>query len=82
MQRIVLVRDLGDGLTRFRVRIEGDPCEPNTLMAEQMQNNLLANIAANPHLVACGSGPFQKMQIYHDNAKWILEAEATRRVSS
>jgi len=79
MQRIVLVRDLGEGLTRTRVRIEGDPCEPDSALAEQMQHNLLTNIANNPQLLACGSAMFQRMQMYHDNAKWVIEVEATRK---
>jgi len=79
MQRIVLVRDLGEGLTRTRVRIEGDDCEPDSLLADEMRQYLITNIANNPQLVACGSGPFQKMMMYHDNVKWIVEAEATRK---
>jgi hypothetical protein len=80
MNRIVLVRDLGDGLTRTRVRIEGDPCELGTAIADQMQLHLLTNIANNPHLVDCGSGTFQRLQMYHDNHKWVIEVEATRKI--
>jgi hypothetical protein len=82
MNRIVLVRDLGEGLTRTRVRIEGDQCEPGTAIAEQMQHNLLTNIADNPQLVACGSGTFQRLQMYHDNTKWVIEVEATRKTGN
>ncbi len=81
MNRIVTSRDLGDKLTRFRVRIEGDECEPESVLADQMRQNLLTNIADNPQLVACGSGPFQKMQMYHDNVRWIIEVEATRKTT-
>jgi hypothetical protein len=80
MQRIVTSRDMGDGITRTRVRIEGDPCEPDTLLADQMRQHLLANVAENPQLVACGSGAFQTFKMFHDNTKWIIEAEATRKI--
>jgi hypothetical protein len=79
MQRIVTSRDLGDGLIRTRVRIEGDPCDPDTFLADQMRLHLLSNIAENMHLVNCGSGPFQTLRMFHDNAKWIVEVEATRK---
>ena len=79
MNRIVTSRDLGDGLIRTRVRIEGDACDPDTYLAEQMRHNMLFNIAENPHLVTCGTGPFQTLKMFHDNAKWIIEAEATRK---
>jgi len=79
MQRIVTSRDLGDGLIRTRVRIEGDACEPDTHLSEQMKQYLLISIADNPHLLTCGTGPFQTFKMFHDNTKWIIEAEATRK---
>ncbi len=81
MRRIVTERDLGDGLIKTRVRIEGDDCERDTFLGDQMRLNLLSNIADNPQLVACGTGPFQQLRMYHDNARWIIEVEATRKTS-
>jgi hypothetical protein len=79
MQRIVTTRDMGDGLVRTRVRIEGDPCEPESVMSDQMRQTLLTNIADNPALIACGNAPFQVFKMFHDNTKWVIEVEATRK---
>ena len=78
MNRIVTTRDMGGGTVRHKVRIESDDCEPQSYFAEQVLYMLLQNIAQNPALVACGPGPFQKLAIFHDNQRWIIEAEALR----
>ena len=76
MRRIVTKRDMGDGTTRHRVRIEGDDCPIDGLLGEQSKWLLLQNIVDNPALVACGYAAFQSFRMHHDGGRWIIEAEA------
>jgi hypothetical protein len=76
MQRIVTDRDMNDGTIRYRVRIESDPCEQGSDLAERFRFMLLQNIVDNPALVACGYSPFQTLRMTHTGQCWVIEAEA------
>ena len=79
MNRIVTDRDIGDGNTRYRVRIESDPCEKDSPLANQFRYMLLQNIVDNPVLVACGLEPFQTLRMAHNGQCWVIEVEAIVR---
>jgi hypothetical protein len=75
MQRIVTSTKLDERRTRWRIRIESDPCESD--MKEPVKQMLLRNFADNPHLLHCGMEPFEQMRMHHNGSMWIVEAEAT-----
>ncbi len=75
MNRRLTSVKLDNRSTRYRVRIESDPCDTDLLM-RQLQLNLLDNMANTPELTACGPVPFQTMKMYHDGGAWIVELEA------
>lgn len=82
MQRIATSSAIGDGKTRWRVRIESDECDPKTPQLEQVKSMLLENIVQNPFLVACGLLPFQTLKMHHNGVRWIIEAEAISEPSN
>lgn len=74
MQRILTSTDLGNGRTRYRVRIESDECANDLI--EPIKQMLMRNFADSPHLLHCGPGPFQQLKMTHNGNIWIVEAEA------
>lgn len=79
MRRTVNSRDMNDGTTRTRVKIEGDDTPAEGLVHEQTKWSLLQNIVDNPALVDCGYNSFQRFLMYHDGSRWIIEVEAIVR---
>ncbi len=67
---------LDERRTRYRVRIESDPCETEHFK-RQMQLSLLANLVNTPDLMNCGPAPFESMRMYHSGGRWIIEFETT-----
>ena len=82
MHRVLTKRDMGDGVTRYRVRIEGDDCSPDSHLAEQFKWMLLSNVVDNPALVMCGPIPFQTLHLSHNGERWIMELEALTKAQN
>lgn len=77
MNRSVFHQKIGDDEVRTSIRIEGEDCSPNTFEYRWYQTTLLRMMAETPELLNCGMEAFQKLRMYHDGGKWIIEAEAT-----
>lgn len=67
--------DLGQGKFRYRITVDGFPCEPNTQVSVVQFRNLIIQLNINPDLVICGGFIPRKTQIVHDGLGWVLEAE-------
>lgn len=77
MKRTVYEVPMADNKTRFRVRLEGDPCEPDRPQEYLYhQRYLLSQIAENPALTTCGFQTFQTLKIYFNGMCWVADAEA------
>lgn len=82
MQRIVSRIALDDdGTVVHRTRLQTDECEPGTEICNFLQRRLFQTLSDSFELVSCGPAPFQKMKVFHDGSRWVLEAEATVRES-
>lgn len=70
-----------DGTVVHRTKIESPECDPGTELCNFHQRRLFQMISDRFELTSCGPAPFQKMRVYHDGSRWVLEAEATVRES-
>jgi hypothetical protein len=62
--------------TRYRKVIEGNPCAQGSLESRQQQLFLLQSLSGQPELLNCGMDPFQKLTMYHNGDRWLVELEA------
>ncbi len=67
---------IGDGKIRARVRIEGDGCLLDTVEYRFAQFQMLEMISQQMELVHCALNTFQKLNMFHDGTRWVVECEA------
>lgn len=77
MKRQLFSIKIGPNLFRYRVKIEDDPSLPNTQYANTRQKTFLKLLIDNIEMLNCGPNPFQKMNVHHNGACWIVELEST-----
>lgn len=80
MKRTLSSVNLGSK-TRHKVRIESDQCREPPSLTRLIQNQMIEHLANVPDLLVCGPEPFQKLSMYHDGDKWVIEAEAEVEVT-
>lgn len=68
--------NIGEGKVRATVRLEGEECSQDTFEARFYQAQMLKVIHDSPALLECAMAPFQTLRMFHDGAKWVIEAEA------
>lgn len=76
MRRVVKAVPIGEGKTRWRLRVEDDKSDsenPNYVDARLIA--FLGTLAGSPSLLHCGPVYFRKASLYHDGKAWVLEAE-------
>lgn len=76
MERVCSKKLISDTVTRYRARIESDPCLANTQESRHVQYNLLRTLVDSPDLLACGPVVFERMTMAHTGTRWIVELEA------
>lgn len=76
MRRSISSVRISENQVRYRTKLEGDDCPPDTYESRMQQSRLIEAIHDQPGLVACGVHPFQRLTIRHDGTRWIAEAEA------
>lgn len=77
MQRQFTELPLPEGLYRYRITYTDEvECEPATTLSRSRQDAMLADFVGNYDLRRCGPVPFQKMRMFHDGARWVIEIEA------
>jgi hypothetical protein len=77
MKRAISSATVGEGVTRHRVRVEGDACPAGTQLSRLHAYRLLTLLAEVPDVLACGTTSFSKLTVHHDGSRWVAEAEAT-----
>ena len=58
-----------------RTIVESEACEIGDQKSLFIKFEILGYIAQDPMFSACGGIDFQKMEMYHDGEKWIVEFE-------
>lgn len=76
MKRFSTVLSLGEGRSKYKVRLESDPAPINTPLHRFVQFGMLREIVDNPELTNCGLASFQKLSMYHNGECWVMELEA------
>lgn len=77
MDRTFIELPLPQGLRRYRITYTDDmDCEPGTQLSRVRQDAMLNEFLQNYDLRRCGPIPFQKMRVFHDGNRWIIEIEA------
>lgn len=76
MNRISSNKRISETQTRYRSRIESEPCSPNTQESRIIQYNLLRTMIDTPDLLACGPVVFETMRFFHSGTCWVVELEA------
>lgn len=76
MNRITSGIPIGDGETRYRTRLTGDPAPFEEVDPRTGLFTFLRSVVDMPDLVSCGLNTPQKMTIYHNGAAWVIDAEA------
>lgn len=76
MDRFYTKVQLTETQVKHRSRLCSDPCERGTDKARLFQRWLLEALASTHDFQICGSVPFQRMSMYHNEDKWIIELEA------
>jgi hypothetical protein len=71
MKRTTAETKIGTTQIRNRVKIEDEPGDPRYRL-----HLLLADLASNPALLACGYETAQRISIVHNGQNWVVEAEA------
>lgn len=67
---------IGEGVVRYKTKLESEQCEFGTHQARVVQSNVLQMITDNPSLVACGPSAFDRLSISHNGNCWVVECEA------
>lgn len=77
MDRQFIELPLPEGLYRYRITYTDDgDSEPGTRLCQVRQDSMLNEFLQNYDLRRCGPVPFQKMKMFHDGNRWIIEIEA------
>lgn len=77
MDRQFIELPLPEGLYRYRITYTDDmDTEPGTQLCRARQDAMLNEFLQNYDLRRCGPVSFQKMKMFHDGNKWIIEIEA------
>jgi hypothetical protein len=76
MKRFSASLPLGEGHTKHKVRLESDPAPIHTPMHRFVQFMMLREISENPELTSCGLNSFQRLSMYYNGERWIVEVEA------
>jgi len=68
---------IGDEQVRHRVRLEDSvESREGTVDWIARQQAMLGAVLATAELLHCGPGRWQKLSMYHDGERWVIEAEA------
>lgn len=67
--------DLGEGLWRHKVQYASIECEPFSQFGYVLQQELLKAVVASTELLQIGSGngKFERLTMFHDGSKWMIE---------
>ena len=76
MNRTLTHTRIDEDKIRYRVRIESDPCVPNTPLYTFLQFEMLRMLSQDPSMSDPGPSRFQKLTMEHDGGKWIVITEA------
>ncbi len=76
MNRSIARNRISDSQVRYRVKISGEECAPNTHESRISQTRLLREIVDTQELLTCGYDPFQLLRMSHTGEHWLIEAEA------
>jgi len=77
MDRQFVSLRLPEGLSRYRLTYTDDKeCEPGTQLCRARQDLMLNEFVQNYDLRRCGPVSFEKMRMFHNGSRWIIELEA------
>lgn len=77
MKKNPLVRiPINDGMTRYRLTYESNPCQPQDVSGRVEQMSMLQSLVDQPQLTYCGPVPFDSMKVFHNGSSWVVELEA------
>lgn len=76
MKKSLFKTPLDQNRFKYRIVYESDDAALGTSSYKNEQFGLLSSIVNNPGMLDCGHDPFEKLRMYHDGAKWIIEMEA------
>ena len=77
MDRQFIELPLPEGLYRYRIIYTDDrDTEPGTQLCKVRQDAMLNEFLQNYDLRRCGPVPFQKLKMFHDGNRWVIEIEA------
>ena len=76
MKRTVSEAQIGEGRTRYRIRIEDDPSRPGWT-ADRRLIEFMNTLTGMPDLLNCGFSKPQKLVLFHSGEGWVAEGEAT-----
>lgn len=81
MNRVISAVPAGEeGEVRHCVRLESDPCDgPKTPDGRRQIFTLFQQLSGLPELLLCGTSTFERMMVWHDGFKWVIEANAVER---
>ena len=77
MDRQFVELPLPERLFRYRITYTDDvDVEPGTPLSQARQDAILNQFLQNYDLRRCGPVPFQKLRMFHDGNRWVIEIEA------
>jgi hypothetical protein len=66
-----------DSQVTYRLRIDDEPCEPNSRKSFKRLFSFLQTLADSPSLLQCGPDLVESFTVYHNGSMWSLKAELT-----
>lgn len=77
MTKVVRAISLGEGKTRYVVSLYDIESKVGSEISRRRMEFLNEIVVDGVYtgLLNCGSGPFQKMSMWHDACKWIIQLE-------
>lgn len=79
MKKFIVNVEQDGVVARTKVTLEGDECPGDGgVLCRMHQMEILTQFAATPDLHYCGYWAFQRMRVYHNGTRWLIELEADR----
>lgn len=79
IERFTSSSKMSDETFRHVVKLTTPYCEEHSEDSVFYRFGLLTAVSGNPDLINCGPLRFDRLKVFYDGQRWVLEAEAVGR---